>query len=119
VNKLCAPLSAIWNSKSPPMNLPNSSASTVSSRPPASIRLNLQCASSAIVIGQKLVAQLQDAKPVRRLLIDIHKIVAQGPSIRPTTAVRDGDKLMIPKKSQAVTTIFCNLAVAILAVRGI
>jgi polysaccharide biosynthesis/export protein len=62
-------------------------------------------ASSAIAIGQQLVDQLKDTKPVGRLVIDVHAIV-QGKSGTPEdVTLRDGDKLLIPKKSQEITIL--------------
>jgi polysaccharide biosynthesis/export protein len=62
-------------------------------------------ASSAIAIGQQLVAQLQDTVPVGRLVIDIQKVMvnpAGGPN---DVAVRDGDRLLIPKENKEITIL--------------
>ena len=62
-------------------------------------------ASSALVVGQQLVNQLKDATPVGRLVIDLHKIIANPPGLADDVAVRDGDRLLIPKKNQEITIL--------------
>ena len=62
-------------------------------------------AASSIAIGQQLLTQLRDTKPVGRLVIDIDK-VWKGPEGAPGDVVlRDGDMLLIPKKTQEVTIL--------------
>ncbi len=61
-----------------------------------------QSATQGLAIGQQLVAQLKEAKPVGRLVIDLNKVMKGGSS---DVIVRDGDKLLIPKESQEVTVL--------------
>jgi len=62
-------------------------------------------APQALAIGQQLMSQLRDTVPVGRLVIDLSRVI-KGPSGVPSdVVVRDGDKLMVPKKSQEVTIL--------------
>jgi polysaccharide export outer membrane protein len=56
-------------------------------------------------IGQQLITQLRDTKPVGRLVIDIDQIM-KGPAGAPGDVVlRGGDKLIVPKKTQDITIL--------------
>jgi protein involved in polysaccharide export with SLBB domain len=56
-------------------------------------------------IGQQLITQLRDTKPVGRLVIDIDQVM-KGPVGGPGDVVlRDGDKLIVPKKTQEITIL--------------
>jgi polysaccharide biosynthesis/export protein len=60
-------------------------------------------AGQGLLIGQQLLLQLRDTKPVGRLVINaegIYKERAGGPD---DVVVKDGDKLVIPKQTQEVT----------------
>jgi polysaccharide biosynthesis/export protein len=62
-------------------------------------------ASQGLVIGQQLMGQLRDTKPVGRLVIDVAGVLkgrAGGPE---DVIVKDGDKLIIPKRTQEVTIL--------------
>lgn len=62
-------------------------------------------ATEGLAIGQQLVAQLRETKPVGRLVIDLNKVM-KGPPGRPEDViVRDGDKLLIPKVTQEITIL--------------
>lgn len=62
-------------------------------------------ASQSLIIGQQLLGQLRDTKPVGRLVINIGRVL-KGPSGIPgDVLLRDGDKLLIPKRSQEVTIL--------------
>ena len=63
-------------------------------------------AAQGLAVGQQLLTQLRDTKPVGRLVIDIDQVI-KGADGRPQRcgAVRDGDKLMIPKKTQEITIL--------------
>ena len=62
-------------------------------------------AAQGLAIGQQLLEQLRNAKPVGRLVIDIDR-VAKGPAGIPgDVVVRDGDKLLVPKKTQEITIL--------------
>jgi polysaccharide biosynthesis/export protein len=62
-------------------------------------------AGQAITVGQSLLNQLKTTKAVGRLVIDLDGIL--GVNGRPGTdvALRDGDRLIIPKMKQEVTVI--------------
>jgi protein involved in polysaccharide export with SLBB domain len=62
-------------------------------------------ATSSIAVGQQLLTQLRDTKPVGRLVIDINKVVAAKPGGFNDVAVRDGDRLLIPKTTQEITIL--------------
>jgi protein involved in polysaccharide export with SLBB domain len=62
-------------------------------------------AANSLVVGQQLMTQLRDTKPVGRLVIDVDKVVKGQPGGVNDIAVRDGDKLMVPKKTQEITIL--------------
>ena len=62
-------------------------------------------AAASIAIGQQLIAQLRDAKPVGRLVIDINKVVKDRVGSSDDVELRDGDKLLIPKRTQEITIL--------------
>jgi protein involved in polysaccharide export with SLBB domain len=62
-------------------------------------------ASQGLIVGQQLLGELRETKPVGRLVIDAGGILrgkAGGPY---DVIVKDGDKLIIPKKTQDVTIL--------------
>ncbi len=62
-------------------------------------------AAQGLVVGQQLLSQLRETKPVGRLVIDIDRLL-KGPTGAPdNVVVRNGDKLLIPKKTQEVTIL--------------
>jgi len=62
-------------------------------------------AAQGLEIGQQLIAQLRDTKPVGRLVIDINRVM-KGPAGSPGDVVlRKGDKLIIPKETQEITIL--------------
>jgi protein involved in polysaccharide export with SLBB domain len=56
----------------------------------------------ALAIGQQLMTQLRQLKPVGRLVIDIDRVMKGRPGKSEDVLVRDGDKLLIPKQSQEI-----------------
>jgi protein involved in polysaccharide export with SLBB domain len=59
----------------------------------------------ALAIGQQLMIQLRQLKPVGRLVIDMNRVM-QGRPVKPDDVlVRDGDKLLIPKQTQEITVL--------------
>ena len=62
-------------------------------------------ASQGLVVGQQLLAQLRDAKPVGRLVIDVEGVLKGRPGGPDDVLVRDGDKLLVPKKTQEITIL--------------
>jgi polysaccharide export outer membrane protein len=62
-------------------------------------------ASQSLAVGQQLMSQLRDTKPVGRLVIDIALVTKGPPGVSDDVVLRDGDKLLIPKKSQEITIL--------------
>jgi protein involved in polysaccharide export with SLBB domain len=62
-------------------------------------------AGQALIVGQQLMGQLRDAKPVGRLVIDIESVVKGPPGGPGDVIIKDGDKLVIPKKTQEITIL--------------
>jgi polysaccharide export outer membrane protein len=56
----------------------------------------------ALAIGQQLMTQLRQLKPVGRLVIDVNRVVKGRPGMSEDVLVRDGDKLLIPKRTQEI-----------------
>jgi polysaccharide export outer membrane protein len=62
-------------------------------------------ATQALVIGQQLMSQIKETVPVGRLVIDLSRVI-KGPSgINGDVVVRNGDRLLVPKKSQEITIL--------------
>jgi polysaccharide biosynthesis/export protein len=62
-------------------------------------------ASQGLLIGQQLLTQLHDTKPVGRLVINAEGIL-KGASGGPyDVIVKDGDKLVVPRKTQDITIL--------------
>jgi polysaccharide export outer membrane protein len=59
----------------------------------------------ALAIGQQLMTQLRQLKPVGRLVIDVNRVVKGRPGMSEDVLVRDGDKLLIPKQTQEITVL--------------
>ncbi len=62
-------------------------------------------ATQGLVVGQQLLVQLRDTKPVGRLVIDVARVLKGPPGGPDDVLVRDGDKLLIPKKTQEITIL--------------
>jgi len=62
-------------------------------------------ATQALVVGQQLMSQLRETKPVGRLVIDINRVNKGGAGVPDDVMIRNGDKLLIPKKTQEVTIL--------------
>jgi polysaccharide export outer membrane protein len=62
-------------------------------------------AAQALAIGQQLIQQLRNTKPVGRLVIDVHQIITGPPGGAGDVLLRAGDVLMIPKRTQEVTVL--------------
>jgi polysaccharide biosynthesis/export protein len=62
-------------------------------------------ASQGLAIGQQLLGQLRDTKPVGRLVIDVEGVLKGRPGGAEDVLVKDGDKLIIPKRTQEVTIL--------------
>jgi protein involved in polysaccharide export with SLBB domain len=59
----------------------------------------------ALAIGQQLMTQLRQVKPVGRLVIDMNRVLQGRPGMSEDVLVRDGDKLLIPKQTQDITVL--------------
>jgi polysaccharide export outer membrane protein len=62
-------------------------------------------ASQGLVVGQQLLGQLRETKPVGRLVIDLQGVLKGRPGGPEDVIVKDGDKLVVPKKTQEVTIL--------------
>jgi protein involved in polysaccharide export with SLBB domain len=62
-------------------------------------------AGQALVVGQQLISQLRDAKPVGRLVIDLDQVMSARPGAPGDVILKDQDRLLIPKKTQEVTIL--------------
>jgi polysaccharide export outer membrane protein len=62
-------------------------------------------AAQALAIGQQLIQQLRNTKPVGRLVIDVQQVAKGRPGGPGDVLLRDGDELLIPKKSQEITVL--------------
>ena len=59
----------------------------------------------AVAVGQQLIEELKNTKPIGRLVIDINQVMKIAPGTQGDVLLKDGDKLMIPKKTQEITVI--------------
>jgi protein involved in polysaccharide export with SLBB domain len=66
---------------------------------------NAQQASETLAIGQSLLADLRNAEPVGRLVIDLDRIMADEPGSVSDVILKDGDVLRVPQTAQEVTVI--------------
>jgi protein involved in polysaccharide export with SLBB domain len=64
-----------------------------------------QQASETLAIGQSLLADLRNAEPVGRLVIDLDSIMANEPGSVADVILKDGDVLRVPQTAQEVTVI--------------
>lgn len=62
-------------------------------------------ASQGLVVGQQLLSQLRDTKPVGRLVIDINSVLKEHVGGPDDVILKAGDKLVIPKKMQEITIL--------------
>jgi polysaccharide export outer membrane protein len=62
-------------------------------------------AGQALAIGQQLIQQLRNTKPVGRLVIDVRKVISGPPGGPGDVLLRNGDVLAIPKLTQEVTVL--------------
>ena len=61
--------------------------------------------SQGIAVGQQLLDQLRNTKPVGRLVIDLNRVLKGPAGSAADVMVRDGDKLAIPKRTQEITIL--------------
>ena len=62
-------------------------------------------ASQGLAVGQQLIEQLRDTKPVGRLVVNVHQVLKGASGGPGDVLLRDGDVLLIPKKTQEITVL--------------
>jgi protein involved in polysaccharide export with SLBB domain len=62
-------------------------------------------AAQGLAVGQQLISQLRNTKPVGRLVINIREVIGGRPGGEGDVLLRNGDVLLIPKKTQEVTIL--------------
>jgi protein involved in polysaccharide export with SLBB domain len=62
-------------------------------------------AAQALAIGQQLIQQLRDTKPVGRLVINLRQVIEGRPGGPGDVLLRNGDVLLVPKKTQEITIL--------------
>lgn len=62
-------------------------------------------AGQALAVGQSLLVNLRNAKPVGRLVIDLDGSVTAKPGSEEDIILKDGDHLLVPRVTQEVTVI--------------
>ncbi len=62
-------------------------------------------AAQGLAVGQQLMNQLRDTKPVGRLVIDIDRVIKSPVGSSEDVVLRDGDKLLVPKQTQEITIL--------------
>jgi protein involved in polysaccharide export with SLBB domain len=59
----------------------------------------------ALAVGQSLLANLRETKPVGRLVIDLSRASRARPGSEQDIVLKDGDQLVVPRVTQEVTVI--------------
>lgn len=62
-------------------------------------------AAQSLAAGQTLLAELRKSEPVGRLVIDLGAIVRSAPGSQGDVALKDGDRLVVPRQTQEVTVL--------------
>jgi polysaccharide biosynthesis/export protein len=62
-------------------------------------------ASSALTVGQSLLANIRNAAPVGRLVIDLDRSMKAQPGSEMDVVLKDGDRLLVPRVTQEVTVV--------------
>ena len=62
-------------------------------------------AGQALAVGQQLIQQIRNTKPVGRLVIDLHQVISGPVGASGDVLLRKGDRLLIPKKTQEITVL--------------
>jgi polysaccharide export outer membrane protein len=62
-------------------------------------------AGQALAVGQQLIQQIRNTKPVGRLVIDLHRVISGPVGASGDVLLRSGDKLLVPKKTQEITVL--------------
>jgi protein involved in polysaccharide export with SLBB domain len=58
-----------------------------------------------LAVGQTLIQQLRNTKPVGRLVINIDQVMRGKPGAPGDVVLRDGDRLLVPKKTEDITIL--------------
>jgi protein involved in polysaccharide export with SLBB domain len=64
-----------------------------------------QNSAQSISVGQSLLAELRNTKPVGRLAIDLPQVLESKPGSATDILLKDGDRLVVPRRSQEVTVL--------------
>ncbi|MDP9065177.1 MAG: SLBB domain-containing protein [Pseudomonadota bacterium] len=62
-------------------------------------------ATQGLAVGQALLEQLRDTRPVGRLVINVDRVMKGRVGGPEDVLLRDGDKLLVPKKTQEITIL--------------
>ncbi len=62
-------------------------------------------AAQGLVVGQQLMNQLRETKPVGRLVIDVDRVIKGRVGAPEDVLLRDGDNLLVPKRTQEITIL--------------
>jgi polysaccharide biosynthesis/export protein len=62
-------------------------------------------AGQALAVGQSLIQQIRNTKPVGRLVIDLHRVISGPVGASGDVLLRRGDRLLVPKKTQEITVL--------------
>ena len=62
-------------------------------------------ASSALAVGQSLLANIRNATPVGRLVIDLNRSMKAQSGSELDVVLKDGDRLLVPRVTQEVTVV--------------
>jgi polysaccharide biosynthesis/export protein len=62
-------------------------------------------ASSALTVGQSLLANIRNATPVGRLVIDLDRSMKAQSGSEMDVVLKDGDRLLVPRVTQEVTVV--------------
>ncbi|MGH8197985.1 MAG: SLBB domain-containing protein [Steroidobacteraceae bacterium] len=62
-------------------------------------------ATQALTVGQSLLSDLQNAKPVGRLVFDLKQVMASDAGSAWDVVMKDGDRIMVPRRAQEVTVL--------------
>ena len=68
-------------------------------------RVNQSNSAQTYSVGQSLLVQLKATKAVGRLVINLSAAISAAPGSANDVVLKDGDRLLIPKRSQEVTVI--------------
>jgi polysaccharide export outer membrane protein len=62
-------------------------------------------AGQGLIIGQQLLGQLRNTKPVGRLVIDTDHVLKAAAGAQGDVLLKDGDTLLVPKRTQEITIL--------------